>query len=119
MINIIQEKSDVIVFNTIADYAKHKNKDYRISFFKRRIFNIRKMIKSELLEDEYSYLDYLQIHLNNNQILSIYFDKEDAGAIMDQQYYELYYGGDITRYYIDEELKLYNDVTQILNKKNK
>ena len=38
---------------------------------------------------------------------------------MDQQYYELYYGGDITRYYIDEELKLYNDVIQILNKKNK
>lgn len=121
---IIQDKSEINIFNTIGELAKYNG--FKVKYFKTQFLTIDKKSIDTLnsnIADLFNkirinpsvYIHYVHI-IKNKKIISIYYDNLAVLANMNYPYYELC-SDDIYRYNIDEELKLYNDIKKIIERK--
>lgn len=107
----IQETSPIEVFNTIGDILP---KDCEPIYFKSKFPKFHIDEEGRIIDD-YGYLHYIHINKNGNLKVSIYFDNDSVGSLMEEPYYELYDLCDVYRYLIGEEEDLINDTMKLLN----
>lgn len=126
---IIQDKSEINIFNTIGELAKYNG--FKVEYFKNQFLTVDTSSIDNTLDSNSldiskafesfkikvsSYIHYIHIIKKKNKkkkIISIYYDDSSALARIDHPYYELC-SDDICRYFVNEELNLYNDVKKII-----
>lgn len=123
---IIQDKSEINIFNTIGELAKYNG--FKVEYFKNQYYTVDTSFVKETLNESLNisdafdnfkiklsnYIHYIHI-IKNKKIISIYYDDSSTLARIDFPYYELC-SDDIYRYNVNEELKLYNDAKKIIMK---
>ena len=108
---IVQQQSEVELFNRIGDYVTSKN--FHPVYFKSK--NISNYNSEELKIVE---VHYIHIYDDNGSLkASIYYDGEGSIlSLMEQPYYELYDLSDVRKFLTgkEEELLLFNEVKSLL-----
>lgn len=107
---IVQQQSEVELFNRIGDYATSKN--FHPVYFKSKNISNCNSEEPKIVE-----VHYIHIYNDNGLKVSIYYDGEGSIlSLMEQPYYELYDLSNVRKFLTgkEEELLLFNEVKSIL-----
>lgn len=97
---VMQKVSEISLFNDIKEYSEKLG--YDVILFKSKMPKIVKV--DDEFKTKYRYLHYIQVFTNEHMKLSIYYDEHTyIGNNINYKYYELYYIGDVERFFTSEE----------------